>query len=418
MAFTCGFFNSVDGDRLYTAEDMNNPYKGIVSNGIIADTEDSNGLQVVVDQGLNIIVKQGKGIFFDKWSILDADMPMTIPTPHVTYPRIDSVIVRVDISEDVRNGQILYKTGESALTPVPVTLENTLTVKEYRLCNITVAQNSTEITQAEIEDTRPTGECGFVSNLLQNSDITATYRQWQQQFENWFKNLQENTISTTAVMSFATTYTTKTEDETDISLAGTRYTNVTDILHVYINGLLLIPDIDYTVNGFDSITLTLGVNINTPIGFIVYKSVDVEGVDTIVSMVQDLSNRIVNLEGKTDEPLWVGSVYPIDTDVVQPSKRLSECKSGWLLLWSDYNESSSSAGNFDYATSFIPKKRVDGIWSGQSFLDVLGASLADSGDYFMTVKKLAVHDDRITGFVGNAATTYSKDICLRAIYEV
>lgn len=418
MAFTCGFFNSIDGDRLYTAEDMNNPYKGIVSNGIIADENDSSGLQVLADRGRNIIVKKGRGIFFDKWAILDADMPMTIPIPHVTYPRIDSVVVHIDISEQVRSGSIIYKTGEASLNPVPPALEQTLTVREYRLANILAETNFNEITQANITDTRITNECGFVSNLLQDSDITATYRQWQSQFENWFRNLQENLISTTAVMSFTTQYTTTASDATEIPLESSRYTNVTDILQVYISGLLLVPGVDYLINGFESITLTKGVDAGTPITFIVFKSVDVENVDDIVSLVQGLDVRVEKLESKTDEPLWLGSVYPSNTDRIYPSKKLSECKSGWLLLWSDYNESSSSAGNFDYATSFIPKKRIDGIWSGQSFLDVLGASLADSGDYFIAVKKLSVHDDMITGFVGNAATTYGKDICLRAIYEV
>lgn len=32
---SCGFFNAVNGDRTYNAEQMNNPYKRIVSNGVL-----------------------------------------------------------------------------------------------------------------------------------------------------------------------------------------------------------------------------------------------------------------------------------------------------------------------------------------------------------------------------------------------
>ena len=66
MAFQCGFFNSVNGDRKYTAEQMNNPYKGIVSNGVLAKTDDSTSFQVQSVSGLEIIIKEGYGIFADK----------------------------------------------------------------------------------------------------------------------------------------------------------------------------------------------------------------------------------------------------------------------------------------------------------------------------------------------------------------
>jgi hypothetical protein len=51
MAFKCGFFNSINGDRLYNAEDMNNPYSRIVSNGVFGDAESSTDFQVYVTQG-------------------------------------------------------------------------------------------------------------------------------------------------------------------------------------------------------------------------------------------------------------------------------------------------------------------------------------------------------------------------------
>ena len=34
----CGFFNSIDGDRKYNAEQMSNPYKRIVSDGVFAES--------------------------------------------------------------------------------------------------------------------------------------------------------------------------------------------------------------------------------------------------------------------------------------------------------------------------------------------------------------------------------------------
>ena len=34
MSMRSGFFNSVDGDRLYNAEDMTMPYRNLISNGV------------------------------------------------------------------------------------------------------------------------------------------------------------------------------------------------------------------------------------------------------------------------------------------------------------------------------------------------------------------------------------------------
>lgn len=296
MAFQCGFFNSVNGDRKYTAEQMNNPYKGIVSNGVLAKTEDSNAFQVLAVTGLDIVIKEGYGIFADKWAILDADLPMTIPTPNVSYTRIDSVIVRVDTSDDIRAGSIEYVQGTASEVPAPPALTRTNTVKEYRLANITVGPNTLEITQVEIEDTRPTAECGFVSNLLQNSDISALYLNWEAQFCKWFNNLKANLTAITAIQDFTSYYISSEENETVIPINIERYNTELDILHVYINGMILVPTIDYTINGYESITLTKPIDAGTKIMFIVYKTIDDIENETVASDLNQLYAKTNSLQ--------------------------------------------------------------------------------------------------------------------------
>lgn len=185
MAFQCGFFNSINGDRKYNAEQMSNPYHRIVSNGVFAKNGQSTDLQVQATTGMTVKVKAGEGIFADKWAKLDSDMPFTILTAHVTNPRIDSIIVHIDSTPEVRAGSIIYKQGEAAADPQPPELVNTASIKEFRLANIRVNANAATITQANITDTRPTDECGFVSNLLEDSDVTALFAQWEAQFAEW-----------------------------------------------------------------------------------------------------------------------------------------------------------------------------------------------------------------------------------------
>ena len=46
MAFQCGFFNSINGDRKYNAEEMNNPYHRIVSNGVFAKPDETPSIDL------------------------------------------------------------------------------------------------------------------------------------------------------------------------------------------------------------------------------------------------------------------------------------------------------------------------------------------------------------------------------------
>lgn len=415
MSFQCGFFNSINQDRLYNAEQMNNPYSRIVSDGVFASANGrlSTDLQVVADSGLNVIVKEGQGMFASKWGHLDADELITIATPNVTNPRIDSIIVRIDTSDEVRAGTIVYRQGTPATSPVAPSLESSSYVKEYRLANIYVSANATEITQANITDTRPGSECGIVSNLLANSDITTTYAQWQAQFEEWFFNLKETLTSVTAISSFTSTYNTTSEGETEIPINISRYNSVTDILQVYINGLLLIPEVEYTIQDFETIVLTNPVHAETPITFIVYKSVDGSEAETVISQINELYTRVEKLESKTDEALWTGANTMGAGQTITPSKKLSECRNGWVLVWSDYDETTGVANSSQVATAIIPKQ----IAPCNSFYSIIPSAIGTTGTVTSAGKSLSVTDASLSGYVGNVATTDGQDVCLKAIYE-
>lgn len=290
MSFVCGFFNSINGDRKYNAEQMNNPYHRIVSNGVFAnpDGTPSTDLQVQATTGMTVKVKTGEGIFKDKWAKLDADMPFTVPTAHVTNPRIDSIVIKIDESEEVRAGSIIYKQGTPATVPVAPALESTASVKEYRLANIRVNANASSITQANITDTRTGSDCGFITHLLQQADISATYAQWQAQFDEWFQDVKETLSTATLIRSYTSSYTTQTQGETEIPIQITQYNKNLDILQVFANGLRLIPTTDYTIDDNETITLTKDLDIGQQVSFVVYKSVDGSEAETVVSQVATL----------------------------------------------------------------------------------------------------------------------------------
>lgn len=291
MAFSCGFFNAINGDRLYNAEQMNNPYSKIISDGVFGNphgTGTSTDMQVVQSSGMTVVVKEGRGMFAGKWAWLDADLPLSVPTAHVALTRIDSVIVKIDNSDEVRAGSIEYRAGTPDANPTAPSLVNTDNVHEYRLANITVAPNAEDISQADIADTRMTEECGIIHNLLWNVDLTATYAQWQAQFNEWFDALRETLATETIITSFTSQYIATEDEQRVIPINIPRYNRALDILQVYINGLFLTEGVDYQITSDTEITLTLGVDKDTPISFIVYKSVDGSEAETVVRQVEIL----------------------------------------------------------------------------------------------------------------------------------
>lgn len=115
--------------------------------------------------------------------------------------------------------------------------------------------------------------------------------------------------------------------------------------------------------------------------------------------------------------LWMGEYWCTDTQTVTPSKPLSECRNGWVLVWSDYDTANETATNGDCFTTVIPKWNPNHVkWSGQSFIAAVPTNLTAEGVISFCGKRLYVHDTKITGNTANDVSP-ANDCCLRAIYE-
>lgn len=118
--------------------------------------------------------------------------------------------------------------------------------------------------------------------------------------------------------------------------------------------------------------------------------------------------------------LWSGKLYPNANHTITPTKKLSECKNGWMLLWSDYDPDTGTVNDADLATTMIPKCRYDGeVWNGKNFLcDVprFYGSATDTSAEKRITKTLAIFDNKIVGNVVNGQGDRN-DVVLRAVYE-
>jgi len=269
MAIKCGFFNAINEDRKYTAEDMCRPYHRLVSNGVFAEKDGSPSvdLQVLANNDMTVTVKRGEGIFFDHWLELDEDLLFNIELADQLYTRIDSVVVKIDTNVNTRAGSIEILKGTPSSNPAPPVLTRTTSVYMYRLANVTITANKANIRQDDIEDTRPTGECGFITSLVNQPDISSVFIQWQAQFTNWFNALVTQLQGVNLIKRYTSTHRATSNNEISIPIGISGFIKDTDWLNVYINGLRLIPDVDYDIVNNEVITLTLGIDKDTVVAF-------------------------------------------------------------------------------------------------------------------------------------------------------
>ena len=78
----CGFWDAINYDRTYSADDMNKPYSRLVADGVFAanDGTPSSDLQVVASgASMNITVQKGQGIFAHKWFENPSSLLITVP---------------------------------------------------------------------------------------------------------------------------------------------------------------------------------------------------------------------------------------------------------------------------------------------------------------------------------------------------
>ena len=244
MAVTYGFFNSVNGDRKYDADQMSNYFEGLVGDGVLKNVD--NELQVVANSGLNIAVKSGRAIVKNKW-LKNNSLYFIEITPDSSYPYIELIVVDYDYSE--RKVSINTVKGTPASSPVAPSITRTDDRYMLVLASILVPANATSISQSNITDKRATSDCGWVTGLITQLSTDTLNAQWESIYSEYFEVMQENFDDwmqllvgdlnvSTFIQKYEKVYTQPADGRADVLLDMTGYTfNTSDIVNVYFNGL-------------------------------------------------------------------------------------------------------------------------------------------------------------------------------------
>ena len=302
MAVTYGFFDSVQGDRVYDADDISNYFLKLISNGVFATP--SNSMQVQANSGMQIAVSAGWGFINCKWVNNSTAYLLTLDAADVSLNRIDRIVLRLDRNVGVRRIDIAVKTGTPAANPTaPVLTRQENGIWELSLAQIYVGADVSAITQADITDERPNTElCGFITGLIDQIDTTNLFAQFTNAFETWFDRVQQTVQATNMIEGNRYVVPLDEEGELDMfTIPTSNYNYTLDVLHIYINGMLLTPDVDYR-EGHDSLGTTTIVLIRTVdvagtvVEYEVLKGVDGTGAETVVSQVTQLRTDVGNIE--------------------------------------------------------------------------------------------------------------------------
>lgn len=183
MTVTSGFFNSVNGDRRYNAEQMSAIFDGIINDGVFMNIGTSFGVKAGTEN--EIIVGVGRAWFNSAWIYNDTVLPITADISELVLDRYDAVVIEIDHTEPVRKANIKIVKGTPSSEPKYPEMIRTDYVNQYPLAYIRRKAGSNEIIQADIENKIGTSDCPYVTGILKIQTIDNIVAQWQGEWEEW-----------------------------------------------------------------------------------------------------------------------------------------------------------------------------------------------------------------------------------------
>lgn len=183
------FFNDIDDDRVYFAEDFARHLAKYFTNGIF-----NNELRVISNNDMTVTIKEGDANIEGYRYTNTGDLTKTIDTADGALKRIDNVVIRLDLTNRLISAQIIK--GTFSDSPSAPSLVRSSTTYDIKLAEIYVDNGVTSITQSAIKDTRfDKNVCGNVVSTVETIDTTDVYNQLYTKFE---EIIQQETTEFTA----------------------------------------------------------------------------------------------------------------------------------------------------------------------------------------------------------------------------
>lgn len=200
MTVSSGFFNSVNHDRLYDAEQLSSIFDGIIVDGVYENYGEALNVTAYPDANSTVIVGTGRAWFDHTWTLNDSQFSITIDPPNELLDRTDAIVIDVDKTKSVRKNSIIYVKGSESTPDLPPSFINTDLHKQYPLCYISRPAGSNKpVTQSDITITVGTSVCPMVTGILEAQNLENLMQQLDDEFNTWWDGikdtLDENTVT-------------------------------------------------------------------------------------------------------------------------------------------------------------------------------------------------------------------------------
>lgn len=233
-------------DRAVSSAALRKLTKKLFSDGVLPNP--STNLQVAAVSGIIVKISSGFALCNGCQKLQEVDLEIELPVSDATYDRIDTVVLRLDDNDDVRACDFMVIKGIAASTPQIPALTQSDSIWEIGLANIYRKANSTEVSNANITDTRyDTSRCGIISSISQ-FDTKTLYQQIeadldefktvnQAEFLAWFETIQ-NQLSEDIAGNLLTMINDIKEDIGSLEDLKTKtQTSIVDAINELKNGL-------------------------------------------------------------------------------------------------------------------------------------------------------------------------------------
>ena len=147
------FFDNIDGDREYNAEQYSEYFRQILTTGVLG-TGDNLKVYATGDDRIARVKVGYAWIEGRMYHLKDSELELPLDEAHDTYDRVDRIVLRLDTTSPVRTIEASVKTGEPATTPIPPDLTREGKVYEISLAQIKIPHNTTVIIDGNITDER------------------------------------------------------------------------------------------------------------------------------------------------------------------------------------------------------------------------------------------------------------------------
>lgn len=169
MALTSGFYNSVNGDRKYNAEQLSSIFDGLINDGILYNV--GNRFNITALNGNDVQIGSGRAWFNHTWIYNDSNYTISLEASSALLNRIDAIVLEINRNPDIRSSQIIVIKGEESSSPSNPSLIKNDYQNQYPLAYIYRKANSSSITQEDITIKVGTEECPYVTGILPVEDI-------------------------------------------------------------------------------------------------------------------------------------------------------------------------------------------------------------------------------------------------------